>query len=179
MLRLLTTGFRHLRCLAALIRYGLWHVHFTTLVSRRVSVSRDISCGKYCFIGPDCHIGPRVIIGNYVMLGPAVMIIGNDHNFDRVGVPIIFSGRPPQRATEIGDDVWIGARSIVLRGVCIGAGAVIAAGSVVTGDVPPLTVYGGTPARHIRRRFVSFEEGDRHLKLIRSDDVDVTFAEKL
>jgi len=55
--------------------------------------------------------------------------------------------------TKIGNDVWIGARAILKTGVTIGDGAVIAAGAVVTSDVPPYTIVGGVPAKTIRMRY--------------------------
>jgi len=67
---------------------------------------------------------------------------GND------GVPQVY-----ERAVEIGNDVWIGANAIVLRGITIGDGAIIAAGAVVVQDVEPYSIVGGVPARTIRRRF--------------------------
>jgi acetyltransferase-like isoleucine patch superfamily enzyme len=68
---------------------------------------------------------------------------------------IVASGHPAvldlgDRPVSIEDDAWIGAAAIVLRGVTIGRGAVIAAGSVVTSDVPPMTIVAGNPARRIR-----------------------------
>lgn len=57
------------------------------------------------------------------------------------------------RITNIGNDVWIGAKSIVMDGVTIGDGAIVAAGSVVTKDVPPFAVVGGAPAKIIKYRF--------------------------
>jgi len=57
------------------------------------------------------------------------------------------------KRTQIGNDVWIGARAIVLDGISIGDGAVIAAGAVVTKDVPPYAIVGGVPAKLIRYRF--------------------------
>lgn len=69
----------------------------------------------------------------FAIIGPNVSIVGHDHIFDKVGVPIIYSGRPHGEAkTYIGKDAWIGAGSIILSGVNIGSGAIVAAGSVVT-----------------------------------------------
>jgi virginiamycin A acetyltransferase len=65
----------------------------------------------------------------------------------------IVTAMPSRGDTVVGNDVWFGYRSTVMPGVRIGDGAIIAAGSVVTADVPPYTIVGGDPARPIRRRF--------------------------
>jgi virginiamycin A acetyltransferase len=64
-----------------------------------------------------------------------------------------FAQRPTRGDTVLGNDVWLGYRVTVLPGVRIGDGAIVAAGSVVSSDVPPYGVVGGNPARLIRRRF--------------------------
>jgi len=93
------------------------------------------------------------------MLAPEVSIVGGDHNIDEVGVPMCFSGRPLMPETIIGDDVWIGHRVIVMAGVKIGDGAIVAAGSVVTKDIPPFSIVRGIPAKHMKYRFNEEEWG--------------------
>jgi len=80
------------------------------------------------------------------------MIYTSNHRFDRTDIPMIDQGNTEPKAVVIEDDVWIAARAIILPGVRIGKGAVIAAGAVVTKDVPPYTVVGGIPARKIKSR---------------------------
>ena len=92
------------------------------------------------------------------MLAHDVMILGGDHNYKVAGIPTVFAGRDVTRPTNIGDDVWVGAGSIIMAGVTIGDGAIIAAGSVVTKDVPPYAIVGGVPAKILRYRF---DEGVR------------------
>lgn len=87
------------------------------------------------------------------MFGPEVSIVGADHRFDMAGVPMIFAGRPRLPSTVIEEDVWVGFRSTIMCGVTIGRGAIIAANSVVTKDVPPYEIHGGVPARKLRDRF--------------------------
>ena len=87
------------------------------------------------------------------MLAPEVAILGNDHIWDKPGVPIQFSGRPRQQNTAIGRDAWIGRRAIIMRGITIGDGAIVAANAVVTKDVPAYAVVAGVPARVIGERF--------------------------
>jgi acetyltransferase-like isoleucine patch superfamily enzyme len=104
--------------------------------------------GEYCNIGNDAFLDGRMglTIGNRVATGAEVMIYTLQHDidsatFDAAGGPVI-----------IEDYVYIGPRAIILPNVHIGVGAVIAAGAVVTQDVPPYAVVGGVPARFIRER---------------------------
>lgn len=97
----------------------------------------------------DC--GGEIVIGSDVIVGPNVVIRARSHAFDAVDRPIREQGHRGSRIV-IGDDVWIGANAVVLSSVTIGAHAVIAAGAVVTRDVPDYAVVGGSPARLIRDR---------------------------
>lgn len=147
-------------------RYGLKYVAATAYIGRNVRVFPDLRAGQYSFIGDQCQINPRVSIGNYVLLAPQVAIVGGDHRYEVPGVPIIFSGRDETKDTRIDDDCWIGFRSIVMCGVTIGRGAIIAAGSVVTRDVPPFEIHGGTPARKLRDRFLLPEQLEQHCTML-------------
>jgi acetyltransferase-like isoleucine patch superfamily enzyme len=133
-------------------RMRLWGVHYTSDV-KAGDISKDIRIGRYSYIAKGSMICPRVSIGNYVMLSTQVAIIGKDHNYDNYGVPIVFSGRPTSKKTEIGSDVWIGHSAIIYSGVTLGNGCIIAAGSIVTKDVPPYAIVAGTPAHLIKMRF--------------------------
>ena len=103
-------------------------------------------------IGIRAQINGKVIIGKSVMMGPDVCIYAINHATDRVDIPINLQGVAPEAPVVIGDDVWIGARAIILPGVHVGAGAVIGAGAVVTKDVPDYAVVGGNPARILKMR---------------------------
>ena len=148
--------------------YGLSQLPNTVHIVGNSSICRDLRAGEYCFMNRGCTIGPNVTLGKYVMLGPEVMIVGADHVFDRPGVPTIFSGRPNTPLTSIGDDVWVGARAIVMAGTTIGRGSIVAAGAVVTDDVPPHSIVGGIPARFIRSRFKSKEDEVTHDRMLRN-----------
>ena len=109
-------------------------------------------------IGPAVYINRFTIIdasesvdiGKAVMIGPSVYITDHDHGM-RAGVPI--QEQPLQSApVVIGEDAWIGAHAAILKGVTVGPGAVIAAGAVVTKDVPPATIVAGVPAKPIGKR---------------------------
>ena len=111
------------------------------------------------------------------MLASSVAIVGDDHNWDEPGVPMQFAGRPQQRDTVIGADVWLGHGVTVMCGVTIGEGAIVAAGAVVTKDIPAYEVWAGVPASRIRSRFASTEEAKMHASAIAGPLVRPTFAE--
>ncbi|MEC4271825.1 DapH/DapD/GlmU-related protein [Adlercreutzia sp. R25] len=119
-------------------------------------------CGKNIFLGRDVFINSGckfqdqggIYIGDHAYIGHNVVLATLNHDLN-----------PARRADmdpapiRIGDNVWIGANSTVLPGVTIGDGAVVAAGAVVTRDVPAMTVVGGVPARVIRQ--IEVAEGER------------------
>ncbi|MCB9159898.1 MAG: CatB-related O-acetyltransferase [Caldilineaceae bacterium] len=86
------------------------------------------------------------------MMAPDVTIVGENHRFDRLDLPMRLQGYQRFPPVRIEDDVWIGARAIILPGVTIGQGAIIGAGAVVTKDVPAYAVCAGNPARVLRLR---------------------------
>jgi acetyltransferase-like isoleucine patch superfamily enzyme len=126
-----------------------------------------VSIGNYSFIGPECWLQSNTEIGNYVMLAGRVAIVGGDHRIDVPGLPAINAGRDVNKQVIIEDDVWIGYGAIIMHGVKIGEGAVIAAGAVVTKEVPPYSIYGGVPASEIRKRF-SAEEETKHRESLKN-----------
>jgi acetyltransferase-like isoleucine patch superfamily enzyme len=145
-----------LRCLRNAIQiYSrfLFGVSVTSDIKFKSGISKDIKMGQFGYIGKGAIICEKVVIGSYTMLATDVSIIGADHLFDKVGTPIVFSGRPRLEKTKIGNDVWIGHRSIIMAGVSIGDGSIIGAGSIVTKDVPPCSIAVGIPAKIIKQRF--------------------------
>lgn len=147
-------------------KLGLKHVDKTFLANKGASISKDFCAGAYSYVGSHSTICPKVTIGNFTMLAHDVMILGGDHNYKIAGIPTVFAGRDVTRPTKIGDDVWVGAGSIIMAGVMIGDGAIIAAGSVVTKDVEAYCIYGGTPAKKIKNRF-SDEERQKHIAMLK------------
>ncbi len=109
---------------------------------------RGISIGEGTIIGDHAFLDGRapLSIGNHVAIASQVLIYNSEHNIDS----------PDFKADEepviISDYVYIGPRAIILPGVKIGMGAIIAAGAVVTKDVEPSVVVGGVPAKEIRKR---------------------------
>ncbi|WHH58381.1 DapH/DapD/GlmU-related protein [Petroclostridium sp. X23] len=111
-----------------------------------------ISIGTNSGLGLNCRVQGPVSIGDNVMMGPDVLIYTRNHRIDRTDIPMIKQGDTEPRPVMIGDDVWIGARAVILPGVTIGRGAVVAAGAIVTKSVAPYTIVGGNPARKIKSR---------------------------
>jgi len=130
-----------------------------------------LSADAHCSIGHHCSLGRNsriwvqnsISIGNYVLMAHLVDIHDNNSHsldwrdrrndalnvFEKSQAPDI--SRVDSAPVVIEDDVWIGAKSTILKGVHIGRGAVVAAGSVVTKDVAPFTLVAGNPARAIRK----------------------------
>ena len=148
-------------------KLGLKYVDKTFLANKGAKISKDFRAGAYSYVGWGSVICPKVTIGNFTMIAYNVLILGGDHNYKVAGVPTVFAGRDVTKPTLIGDDVWIGAGSIIMSGVTIGDGSIIAAGSVVTKDVEPYCIYGGNPAKKIKDRF-SEEEKQTHIKMLKN-----------
>ena len=114
-------------------------------------VRGDVTLGAECTVNAYACLAGKVTCGDHVRIASHAQIMGFNHGYEDPDVPI---ARQPHesRGIVIEDDVWIGANAVVLDGVRIGHGAVIAAGATVTRDVPPFTIVGGVPAKPIRRR---------------------------
>jgi maltose O-acetyltransferase len=93
--------------------------------------------------------GPGVTLGRRCLLGPGVHIYDSD--FHALEAELRLRGEPRRGGVTIGDDVFLGTNAIVLKGVTIGRGSVVAAAAVVVDDVPEDAVVGGNPAREVRR----------------------------
>lgn len=112
----------------------------------------------------------KIIIGDDVMFGPNVMIIGGNHSSHIVGKLMIDYTLDDKLKSDdedviIENDVWVGAGAIILKGVHIGRGAIVAAGAVVVRNVPPYAVAGGVPAKVIKYRW-STKDILRHEELL-------------
>ena len=118
--------------------------------------SPSISIGNRCSIGDDAHITAinKIVIGNNVLTGKKILITDNSHGEsirEQLVIPpskrVLYSKGP----VIIDDNVWIGEKVSIMPGVHIGKGAIIAANTVVTKDVPPNCVVGGIPAKMIKQ----------------------------
>lgn len=113
----------------------------------------DVEIGDNANIGSNCQIfsARKVEIGKNVLIAAYTYLVGGGHIYEDTELPIIEQGRTAS-GIKIGDNVWLGASVKVLDGVTIGEGAIIAAGAVVTGDIPPFAIAGGIPAKIIKLR---------------------------
>ena len=141
-------------------------------------IPSHIHCGHHVHIGPHASFMAsiaHIYIGNYVTFGPNVTIRGGDHRIDIIGKHIYEIGEDeklPENDKDviIEDGVWCGCNVTILKGVRIGKGAVVAAGSVVTKDVPSYSIVGGNPAKVIKYRFTE-EQIKEHEKILKERGV--------
>lgn len=109
----------------------------------------DVVIGEHTRIGIHCTVIGPVTIGSHVNLAQGITVTALNHNFKDKTKPIDMQG-VSTNPVVIGDDVWIGANATILPGVTIGHHVVVAAGAVVTKDVPDNTLVGGIPAKPIK-----------------------------
>ena len=137
-----------------------------TFTGENISLGDNVTIGtNSVFLSSDA----KIRIGNNVLFGPHVYIITGNHRVNVVGKYITeVTEKLPENDEDvvIGDDVWIGAGAIILKGVEVGEGSVIGAGSVVTRSLEPYGIYAGNPARKIKDRFTP-DELEEHLGIIK------------
>lgn len=166
--------------------------YIRSFIYRKYTIGRGFHCGRRVriwgrskvvigenfYIGRDSFIESDAIIGKNVIWGNRVALVGRyDHHYQQVGVPIRLASQIRDRdydwkgvdqITIIEDDVWVGYGSTILCGVKIAEGSIIAAGSLVTKDVEPYSIYGGVPAKKLKMRYDSESDLIRHLKFVNS-----------
>lgn len=138
-------------------------------LSRNLKLGKGVQIGSFCKIksvrgpleiGDNTHIASAcfisshsggLYIGKDVLVGPKVSIMASNHRYDRVDIPIRLQGQSSKGAT-IGNNVWLGAASVILDGSNIGDGVVVSANSVVSGKIPPNVIIHGNPAKVIFKR---------------------------
>lgn len=135
----------------------------------------SIDIGDNFYIGKFSQIECDAVIGNNVMFANRVALIGRyDHNYQQVGVPMRLADRISDKNYSwkglnekivIEDDVWVGYGAIILSGVTIGQGSIVAAGSLIARNVEPFSIYAGVPAKKIADRFDTEEEKNEHIRL--------------
>lgn len=123
-------------------------------VGREVNIEKGaIICetliiGDFSSVGVNCVVGDSVIIGKNVMMGQDCLLYTRNHKFDKYEKK--YKGYTENKEIIIEDNVWIGARCIILGGVTIGEGSTIGAGSIVTKNIPKYSVAVGNPAKVIK-----------------------------
>ena len=116
--------------------------------SAKIWAPWNLEVGDYVAIGPRAEIYDvdKIVIGSNMTVSQDAYLCTASHDISQLKKPLV------TKPIKLGDSAWIAARAIVLPGVTIGEGAVVAAGAVVTKDVEPWTVVGGNPARFIKKR---------------------------
>jgi acetyltransferase-like isoleucine patch superfamily enzyme len=132
---------------------GLYNGTFVNLGPRG-----QVAIGRFCtLVGVMINCNSRVVIGDYVFIAHEVVLADSfaatpfDGNAERPPQGPSTTNEPPPTSIVIGDNVWVGARAILLSGARIGQGAVVGAASVIDFEVPPYTLVAGNPARVVRR----------------------------
>src|SRR3990167_3920287 len=136
-----------------------------------IFIGKNFICGESVEINACLSHG--IYIGNNVSIARGTYIRSSNHRFDRLDVPIAQQGhvaaemlyQDKNYSVIIEDDVWIGANAIILSAAKIGKGAVIAAGSVVSAEIPPYSIVVGNPGRVARTRVNENTQGSEHEKI--------------
>lgn len=115
---------------------------------------KGITLGVNSGLGVNCQIQPPCEIGDNVLMGPDVVILTLNHEYSDIHKPIGWQGMRPRKKVTIGNDVWLGQRVMIMPGVAIGDGSIVAAGAVVTKDIPPYSIVGGVPAKVLKKRII-------------------------
>lgn len=135
----------------------------------KIVIGDNFYIGKYSSIETDCIIGNNVIIANHVG------IVGKyDHNYQEIGTPVRlasqirdknYTWKGCKETTIIEDDVWIGYGAIIMSGVRIAKGSIIAAGAIITKDTEAYSIFAGVPAKKITNRFETNNDLQEHIRL--------------
>jgi maltose O-acetyltransferase len=120
-------------------------------IGPNVTLSSSSVIGDNVTINENCWL-PGVMIDDYALIAPECYSITRNHRYDYANVPIALQGYMDELPPHIGPDVWIGARVTLLPGIKINRGAIVAAGAVVTREVPSYAIVGGVPAHVIKYR---------------------------
>lgn len=132
---------------ASLRRHGK-HIN----IEKGATFRETCELGDYSGIGINCELNGTVVIGNNVNMGPECIFYTTNHRHDRTDIVMQKQGFTQEKPIYVGNDVWFCRRAMVMPGVCIGDGSIIAAGAVVTKNVPEYTIVAGNPAVVVRNR---------------------------
>jgi len=145
--------FTRLRVLYVSKVLGILPSCVTSKIEEKVylSDSKNISIGVNCRINENVFI-QGATIGDNVLIAPNCSLLSVSHIHSDRDIPIVFQGETDPNPPIIKDNVWLGRNVIVLPGVTIGEGAIVAAGAIVNKDVESFSIYGGVPAKLIKKR---------------------------
>lgn len=132
-----------------------WPVHYTSRVTGVENITKGVMCDPGDMPGMYVQAIHRIVLGNRIEFGPGVKLISTNHRLEN------YSEHEKKGGIRIGNNVWIGANSIVLPGVEIGDNVVIGAGSVVVKNIPPNTIAVGNPCKVIKEKTEYLEELER------------------
>lgn len=118
----------------------------------RFGDGKFIEIGYNSSIGMNAKVPNNIVIGDNVMMGPNVTILSSNHDFERTDIPMTKQGYITYSPTVIEDDVWIGVNCVIMPGVNIKKGTIIAAATVLTKEFPEYSIVGGNPSKFIRSR---------------------------
>ena len=116
------------------------HLHGPCTITRTTSIGNGVSLGGVVVFGAG-----QCVIADHVHFGPEVLILTQNHDYEGDALP--YGGSYVLKDVTIGTAAWIGARTTILPGTTIGEGAIIQAGAVVHGEIPPCAIAGGNPAK--------------------------------
>lgn len=134
---------------------------YVEFVKFKITIGHNVQFGKGSLIASD------VQFGNNILIAANVSFVGRlDHDYRIPGTPMWYAPRAAEEPTIVEDDVWIGNNATVLAGVKISKGAIVAAGALVTKDIPACEIWGGVPAKKIKDRFENNADKEFHLKVI-------------
>lgn len=166
-LEVLRYGF-NLKAIKSLIEGYAWYIHdhiapmsqMKLAGNPRIHPTASLRCGKNIYLGKNSHINQycciwaseksKIILGDNLLMGPGVKIFSSNHNMKKGE---LMNEQPwIEKDVIIGNDVWLGANVVIVPGVKIGDGSIIAAGAVVTKDMPSHGIAAGVPAKVIKSR---------------------------
>jgi acetyltransferase-like isoleucine patch superfamily enzyme len=110
-------------------------------------IGNNVGIAQNCFI----QVRGKVTLGNNIMFGPNVSIFSENHGYERTDITML-EQPTTRKGVVIEDDVWLGTRCVILDGVTIGKGSIVAAGAIVNATVPPYSIVAGVPAKIIKSR---------------------------
>lgn len=142
--KLRSTFYRYLGC----------NVGKEVSIAANVRITGCFSIDSFSSIAHNCTFSGRklgISIGKYVMIAPGCVFVSFDHAFNNLEIPMVKQG-VIEAPIVIEDDVWIGANCTITKGVTLKKGSIVAANSVVTKDVESYSIYGGVPAKFLKKK---------------------------